>query len=398
MSRVVTTCSCVGLLLVLAALGWAGRAAAAEGEGGIFSWRPSLRVSSVASDNVFYQDSGAEGSIGAWVAPRLELSYRRPALELGADLGVDFRRYVDHSSLGDELYRGVGWAQAALGRGVTLRLSNAFVPQPIQLGLPEDEGRNLVQTNRSQADLRWWHALPGGRELELGVQGSYFLSDHYGAVVPAAGGGVTLDPRFHADYAQGLGFLELQAPVGEATSAYLRTQGSYRRFRDVSSADHGNLSVLTGVRTGRWKNLELDLAGGVGVLAFDSFGDEIRALGRASLRWQLAESWSLSLEGRHLTTPNLAGREALESTGELGLTKRFGTATEAALRLFVTRFDGDLRGSGVNLFGAAELSIRRQVSRYLQVGAAYRHWHNAGGFGLDDFSQNRLLLQVALRR
>jgi hypothetical protein len=384
-------------LPALALLGWAAAAVGAEGEGGLFSWRPSVRVTTVASDNVFYDEHGTEGSLGAWVAPRLELSYRRPAFEVGADLGVDFRRYVDHASLGDELYRGVAWAEAALGHGLTLRVSNAFVPQPIYLGLPEDEGPNLVQTNRSEADLRWWRALPGGRELELGVQGTYFLSDDYAEFVPASGGTV-LDPHFRSDYAQGLAFAEVKTPVGEATTAYLRTQGSYRSFRDVSSADHGNLSLLLGVRSGRWRDLDLDVAGGVGALSFSSFGDEIRALGRASLRWRVAEGWSLALEGRQLVTPNLAGDEALETTGELGVTRRFGLATEARARVFVTRFEGDLRSSAVDLFGGAELSVRHQLTRYLQVEAAYRHWRNAGAFGLDDFAQNRLLLQIAVRR
>jgi len=384
-------------LMALSVLSWAAAAGAAEGEGGLFTWRPSLRITTVASDNVFHEDGGAEGSLGAWIAPRLELSYRRPALELGADLGVDFRRYVDHGSLGSELYRGVAWAEAALGNGFSLRLSNAFVPQPIRLGLPEDEGNNLLQTNRSEADVRWWSSLPGGRELEVGLQGTYFFSDDYAELVPS-GGGVALDPDFRADFAEGLGFVEVQSPLGEASSTYARVQGSYRSFQDVSSADHGNLSLLVGVRSGRWKNLDLDLAGGVGALGFDGFGDEIRALGRASVRWRVGEGWVLSLEGRHLSTPNLALEMALETTGELGVTRRFGPATEGALRFFVTRFEGDLRSSRANLFGGAELTIRQQVTRHFQLVASYRHWHNAGAFSLDDFYQNRLLLQIAIRR
>jgi hypothetical protein len=348
------------------------------------------------SDNAFYEDSGAEGTLGGWIAPRLELSYRRPSLELGADLGVDLRRYVDHSSLGDELYRGVAWGEAALGQGVSFRLSNAFVPQPVTLGLPEDEARNLVQTNRSEADLRWWHGLPGGRELEIGVQGSYFFTEDYAEMVPSTGG-VVLDPDFHADYAQGLGFIEVQSPVGEATTAYVRTQGSYRSFGDVSSASHANLSMLVGLRSGRWKGLDLDVAGGVGALSFDSFGDEIRALGRLSVRWRVGEGWVFSLAGRHLTTPNLAGQEALDSTGELGVTKRFGSATEAAVRFFVTRFEGDLRSSSANLFGGTELTLRHQLTSQIQLQAGYRHWNNAGSLGFDDFSQNRLLLEIGFR-
>ena len=115
------------------------------------------------------------------------------------------------SSLGGELYRGVAWGEAALGQGVSFRLPNAFVPQPVTLGLPEDEAGNLVQTNRSEADLRWWYGLSGGRELEIGVQGSYFFTEDYAEMVPSTGG-VVLDPDCHADYAQGLGFIDVQSP------------------------------------------------------------------------------------------------------------------------------------------------------------------------------------------
>jgi hypothetical protein len=381
----------------LASCGLAAGAHAAEGESGLFTWRPSLSVSAVASDNVFYDEGDEEGSIGAWIAPRLELSYRRPALELGADLGVDFRRWIEQSSLSSELYRAAAWARAGLGHGLSARLSNAFVPQPLRVGLPEDEGRNLVQTNRLAGDLRWSRPLPGRRELELGVQGSWFRSDESAELVPGAGG-PALDPSFRSDYAEGLGFVELQSPLGERSSAWVRAQGSHRSFREDSRADHENLSLLLGWRSSRFENLDLELAGGVGALGFERFADELRALGRVGLRYRLPAAWALSLAAHHLNTPNLAGDEALESTGELGVEKRFGIATLAGLRIFATRFDGDLRAGDANLFGGAELSVRHQVNRSLQLLVAYRHWRNAGALGLDDFAQNRLVLQLSLRR
>jgi hypothetical protein len=386
-----------GWLAGLASFGLAAGARAAEGEGGLFAWRPSLSVSAVASDNVFYDEDGKDGSIGAWIAPRVELSYRRPALELGADLGVDFRRWVEQSSLADELYRASVWAQAGLGGGVSARLENAFVPQPVHVGLPQDEGGNLVQTNRLAGDLRWSRALPGSRELELGVQGAWFRRDDTPEWVPAAGG-LALDPSFRSDYAEGLGFAELQSPLGERSSAWLRLQGSHRSFRDDAGADHENLSLLLGWRSSRFENLDLELAGGVGALAFERFADELRALGRVGLRYRLPAAWALSLAAHQLNTPNLAGDEALESTGELGVEKRFGSATLAALRVFATRFDGDLGAEDANLFGGAELSVRHQVTRSLQLLVAYRHWRNAGDLGLDDFAQNRLVVQLSLRR
>jgi len=383
-------------LVALLAFAAAPAARGAEGDAGIFSWRPSLRTSLVANDNTNYSDNDAEGAIGGWIQPRAELSYRMPSLELGADLGVDFRRYTD-GSLGDELYRAVAWGEAGLGHGLTLRMANAFVPQAIRVGLPDDEAANLVQSNRSQVGLRWWRPLMGSSELQVGVQGTYLLTDDYTEAVPGAGG-VVYDEKFHADYAEGLGFVEVHTPLGEQSSVYVRVQGAYRSFSDVSMASHGNVSLLTGIRTTRWRNLELEVAGGAGALSFDSFADELRALGKARARYQLPEGWSIALEGRHLNTPNLAGEEAMESTGELSLAKHFDSGTEASLKVFVTRFDGDLRSTDANLFGAAELRVRHQLTRFLQVEAAYRHWRNAGGFDLDDFAQNRLVVGLAIRR
>jgi hypothetical protein len=96
-------------------------------------------------------------------------------------------------------------------------------------------------------------------------------------------------------------------------------------------------------------------------------------------------------------TPNLAGEDAMESTGEIGVEKRFGAATAASLRLFVTRFDGEVGSDAANLFGGTELRIRRQVTRYLQLALSYRYWHNRGGYDLDDFSRNRIALELDFR-
>ena len=370
--------------VVCAALAFSGSAAHAEGEPGYFSWQPSLHASLTANDNVFHEDNGESGSLGVWLAPRLELGYRTGAVELGADLGVDLRRYVKHSSaLSAELFRAIGWGEIGLSPGLSLRVSNAFVPQPVRVGLPEDEASNQVQTNRLDAGLHWWRELPGRRELEAGLLGSYFSSEKYSQVVPLEGGGFAVDDDFRADYAQGLGFVEFQSPLAERTSTYVRGQLAYRAFSEGSAADHSNFSLLFGVRSSRWEGLDLALAAGVGGLSFDSFADALRVLGELNLGYRLPSGWRFSLAARHLMTPNLAGDDAMESTGQLGVEKRFGTATAASVRLFVTRFDGDLRADAANLFGGVELRIRRQVSRHLQLALSYRHLRNRGGFDLD---------------
>jgi hypothetical protein len=384
--------------VICGALALCASAAHAEGEPGYFSWRPSLRASLVADDNVFSEEAGENGSIGVWLAPRLELGYRTEAVELGADLGVDLRRYFNHSSaLSAELFRAVGWGEIGLAHGLSLRVSNAFVPQPVRLGLPDDEAENQVQTNRLEAGLNWWRELGGRRELKAGLLGSYFRSEEYSEVVPLEGGGFGVDDDFRADYMQGLGFVEFQSPLGERTSSFVRWQGAYRTFSERSASDHSNLSLLLGVRSSRWEGLDLALAAGVGALGFDSFADALRALGELSLRYRLPSGWSFSLLARHLMTPNLAGDDAMESTGQLGVEKRLGAATAASLRFFFTRFDGDVGADAANLFGGAELRIRRQVTRQLQLGLSYRHWRNRGDFDLDDFSRNRIALELDFR-
>jgi hypothetical protein len=386
------------LLLLAALLSILPLPAPADQAEQAFSWRPSLRFRTVVDDEVGLS-GGGDGGVGFWLVPRVELDYRTRAVELGADLGVDARRYLDGPSSADtELYRAVGWAEVGLWNGLSLRLANAFVPQPLRVGLPEDDGVNLKQSNRADAELRYWRGLPGGRELEVGAGFTHFLSDEYAETLPLAGGGVAVDPDFRADYIQGLGFVELQNPLGEGSMAFVRTQLAYRDYLELGSASNTNLSLLLGVRSSRWSNLDLELSGGAGAVGFDAFAEELRALGRASLRYRFPRGFTLGLAAWHLQSPNLARQAAMESTGEISAEQRFGPATSASLRVFVTRFDGDLRGSAANLFGGAEVLLRRQLTRHLQVGFAYRHWRNRGGLSLDDFSQNRISLELGLTR
>ena len=67
------------------------------------------------------------------------------------------------------------------------------------------------------------------------------------------------------------------------------------------------------------------------------------------------------------------------------------------MRFFVTRFDADSWSGGANLFGAAELQVRRQLTRHSQLSISYRHWRNDGGFDVDDFSQNRVAVAFTYR-
>jgi len=388
-------------LLALAAaalLGLPARPASAEGRLGDFTIRPSADFSAVFDDNLLLTDDDEESSFGVWIRPRLELGYRTETLDLGADLGADVRRYADYySQMAEEFWNLAGHAQVGLLPGLTLRVENAFVPNPVELGLPPDQGTNMLQTNRSDAELRYWHVLPGEREISLGVRGTRFFTDDYSEEIPGGGGTVILDDNFNANYWGGTGFLEYQEPLGRRTSAYARGQTGYRTFDDSPRSDNLDYSLLLGLRSLRFRNTEIDIAGGYGRIHFSSLADQPRILGRANLRHRLANGWSWRIGVNHLTSADLLGNAANETTGRLGVEKLFADGrTAAGVTLFITRFDTKSWSDGANLFGGGELLVRRQLSRRTQVRLSYRHWNNQGGYELDDMLQNRLLVELAL--
>lgn len=380
-----STLAVLGLMLAV----FPTRAFADGAESG-FWWSPSLRFTSVVDDNVFFEKDDTDGDVGFWIAPRVELGYRGAAFDVGADVGVDVRQYLDERSASDELVRAVGWAELGLAPGWSLRVSDAYVPQGVAVGLPEDDTRSVVQTNRAEAELLWWHELPAGRALTAGIVGTHFLAGDHAEVVPLAGGGVLLDPSFESDYLQGLAYAQLDSPLGERTTLWARTQAGYRDFDGLSDPDHSNVSVLLGVHSERWVGVELEAAAGGGAVLFAGLGTGYRALARARALKRFEGGLSVWLSGGYLRTPDLSGDAVGESTGELGFEQRFGSATALGLRLFLTHYDAPLQGGGSNLFGGGELALRRQLTRRLQVGVAYRHWNNGGSFSADDFEQNRV--------
>lgn len=389
----------VCLLAAAALLGLFARPAGAEGKPVDYSIRPSVEMATVFDDNLFLTDEDESSSFGVWVRPRLELAYRTETLDLGADLGAEVRRYADYySALADEFWNISGHAQVGLFPGLTFRVANAYVPNPVELGLPPDQGVNLVQTNRTDAELRYWRVLPGEREISVGMRGTRFFSDGFSEDLPGSGGTVILDDDFHADHWGGTGFLEYQEPLGRRTSGYARAQAGYRSFDDSPRSDNLDYSLVLGVRSLRFRNAEIDVAGGYGRIHFSSLGDRPRIMGRANLRYRLPSGWTWWLGVNHLSSADLLGNAALETTGSIGLEKRFADGrTSAGLNLFITRFDTKSWSDGANLFGGAELQVRRQLSRRIQVRASYRHWRNQGGYELDDMLQNRLLIELAFR-
>ncbi|MGH0031322.1 MAG: hypothetical protein ACQGVC_16110, partial [Myxococcota bacterium] len=269
----------------------AGAAAAEEGEERRFFWRPSIQVRGVLSDNTKLTKTDEDGDLGVWVAPRLEASYRTPAYQVGVDGAVDVRRYSSTREDDETFYRVHSFAEAGLLPGLSLRISDAYTPQPKQLGLPDDDPVNLLQSNRASVEARYWHELPGSREITIGAVGSRFDADRFATLVEAPGGGVMLDSNFNADFWEGAGFVEFQNPFGDHHAGYLRGLVRQRDFVHSGAADHLEVSGLVGFRSHLDQGIEFDAAGGYGLLDLSGAGSETRILGRASLSVRRPGGW-----------------------------------------------------------------------------------------------------------
>jgi hypothetical protein len=364
-----------------------------ETERNRFSFHPSIQVTAVADNNVRLREDDSEGDLGVFFFPRIELGYQGHWFNLGADLGADIRRYVDGASPSDEFFRMSGFAEVGLLPGLTFRVSDDFTPTPVELGKPEDHSANLVQTNRLVAKFRYWRELPGDREMLLSLQGTRLISESFAADV---GNGV-IDDDFHADFWEGALLGEVQSPVLDRTSAFLRTHLRYRTFDDSSASDFGDLAVLLGLRTHWFRNVDFEVAGGYGLIAFDS-GSKNRFLGQANLRYRIADGTTVRLSFVNRNTADIAGNDFVESTGTIGVERRFGERTAASIELFLSRINNEVWDSGADLFGGAETRVRRQLSRRTQLELAYRYWNNAGDYSSDDFSQHQLSLVFSYRR
>jgi hypothetical protein len=364
----------------------------AEEEGPSFSFHPSIEATNVFDDNPRFGDASAD--TGFWIYPRTELGYRTQTIELGADLGVDVRRYIHTDSLADELYRLSGFAELGLLPGLTVKLSDEFVPQPRQLGRPEDSGANLAQTNRLEGEIRYWRELPGARELELGARGTSFTSESFTASFPGAGGPL-IDPSYHADFWQASSFAEFRAPAGKRSFAHLLGQFGYRDFDDSLRSDHVDVAILAGYRSERFRNLEIEVEAGYGLIAFDSLPDRHQPIGKAMLRHRLPSGFAWHVLAANRFRSNLVGNEVFETTGELGMEQQLGEHTSGSIAAFVSRFKD--RGTPSDLYGGAEFELGRNLARKARVSAGYRYWWNRGDAGADDFTQNVAFLRFSYR-
>jgi hypothetical protein len=371
------------LLIGCGCLLLAASARAQEADERPFSWRPSIQMRGLWTDNIGLTAPRRESDFGLFATPRVEAAYRAEAYELDFDGAVDVRRYTDDAALDDVFYRVNTGAEVGLLPGLSMRLSDAYAPTVRSLGLPDDDPANLIQSNRAEVEMRYWRELPGSRELAVGAVGGRFDTESFATTVAGPGGTLVTDPRFHADFWEAGGYAEFQNPIGEHHAGYLRGTVRHRSFDDDSDGDHLQVSGLAGFRTHLEPGLELDVAGGYGWLDFGGGQDESSWLARADLNLRRPDGWRFQLGFHHELTVDIAGKDFQDTTGRIGVEKYLGTRTALGVIGFLSQLHSDATRPRGNLFGGFEVKVRRQLVRRVTASLAYRYWENAGSFRLD---------------
>jgi len=375
----------------------AGAARADEGAERNFTWRTSFETRSVVTDNAFLTPNNKQTDLGVWMIPRLELDYRTAAAEVGADLGAEIPRYLDHRTLDDNFWRTSVHGQAGIWPGLSVRLSDDYTPSPIALGAPDDATSNMSQTNRAEAELRYWRELPGKRELTFGITGARFDGDKFDTFVPGPGGDAVMG-SFRPNFSEGGGYAELRNPLNEDHTVLFRTSARYRNYDSSKGSEDLNAEGLLGLQSRLPGGLQLELAGGFGWLDPRGENGEPQALGRAELSWVDASGLAVRLGFQHSMVTDLVGNDFLGTTGRLTVEKSLGAQTSASVTAFVSALDSKSVHPSHDLFGGTEVVLRRQLSRSFQLSLSYRYWDNAGSFAANDFRQSQASVAISFRR
>jgi len=385
------------IIAVSALLIWVS-VAAAEDQESRFTYHPSLLITGVGDDDPYLEERD-DGAFGSWIAPNLELGYRADFYELQADLGADVRRYVDDGGdLSEEFYRAIVSGEIGVLPGLTLRVSNAFSPQPERVSSPADATRNLQQANQVDAEVRYWKELPGRRELLMALRGGYFVGEDFNALLFMDNGANMTHLDFEPDHWEGAGKLEVQTPFGERSSLYARSELEFRTYSESEVPDRGEFAILVGARSRYFRNVEIDVAAGYGMVAFKSNDDLHRFVGEGSLRYRLPNGWTLRASAANRFVSDLSGNVFAETTGRMGVEKHFGEMVSASIAAFISRLENEAWNTPKNLFGGAEFRIQSRIGRHSVVAITYRYWDNAGDFSQDDFNQDRVALEFFYRR
>ncbi|MCH8891166.1 MAG: ABC transporter ATP-binding protein [Myxococcales bacterium] len=257
---------------------------------------------------------------------------------------------------------------------------------------------NLQQANQVDAEVRYWKELPGRREILMALRGGYFVGEDFNALLFKDSGVSMTHPDFGPDRWEGAGKLEVQTPFGERSSLYARSELEIRTYEETEIPDRGEFSILFGARSRYFRNVEIDVAGGYGMVAFKSNDDLHRFVGEGSLRVRLPNGWALRASAANRFVSDLSGNVFVETTGRMGIEKHFGEMISASIAAFISRLENDAWAIPKNLFGGAEFRIQSRIGRHTVVAITYRYWENAGDFSIDDFNQDRVALEFFYRR
>ncbi|HTF35708.1 MAG TPA: hypothetical protein VK714_18645 [Myxococcota bacterium] len=364
-----------------------------------FAWHPYASLTAVYDDNVLLAPGGGPGEPGLWFGPGIETSYREGAWRTGADVGADLRQYYGSPQISQYFWRISGFAEVDAMRGLTLRVSDAYAPQPLNYGLPQDDLENLVQSNRLEAQARYRRELPEEFILDLTLRGTRFDSDPYQVrqdPVPAG-----LPPgteSFNASYDDVTAEVELQRGMGREVIGYARLTTRERWFDDLPQDDLTEVSGLAGIRWRALRNVEVELGGGYGQIDFHSGPTTPGAIGLLQLKGDLEGGWRWNAGVTRMLTSDISGFNYAETVGHAGLEKQLGPRMRATIDAFGGQFDNQAPGVGNQKYYAVEAALRRQLTRTLQAGLVVRHWQTYGQGDLSNVTQNRVLLEFKYRR
>jgi hypothetical protein len=383
--------SAVGCVLCLAPAAWGG----ASGER--FRIRPSLKVTFVGDDNIYHEKDDEESAFGSWIAPRLELDYRRGSFRTGGELGADVRLYTGGKDLNDSYYHVAADVEYQTLRGVTLRLSNIYTPQPVWLGRPTDDTGNLVQSNTLRAEARFRREFKRTTSLELGVQTSWFTAEGYTTSIVHPDEVSEEIDRFHPDYLDFSGFVEGQYSLGRRALFFARGRARVRNYQEIPGGDYTEFAGVVGMRTDWGRRFWLEVAFGYGAVNFERLSSEGRPVGRVTFHYEMPKGWTLKGSFGQTLTSQAVGTDFSENYVRVDLEKLLGSRTRAGLGFWWNSFDSAASGQRENSSSAVEFSIRRQLTRRIEAVLAYRHWRNGGDQSADDFQQNRVTLAFSYR-
>jgi hypothetical protein len=232
----------------------------------------------------------------------------------------------------------------------------------------------------------------------MALRGGYFIGEDFNALLFMDNGANMTHPDFEPDHWEGAGKLEVQTPFGERSSLYARSEFEFRTYSESEVPDRGEFAILVGARSRYFRNVEIDVAVGYGMVAFKSNDDLHRFVAEGSLRYRLPNGWTWRVSAANRFVSDLPGNVFVETTGRMGIEKHFGELIAASVAVFISRLENDAWNVPKNLFGGAEFRIQSRIGRHAVVAITYRYWENAGDFPTDDFNQNRVALEIFYRR